>query len=108
MEYTGLPQYLSAALENVQRRALSIMWPGVRYEVALARAVLSTLAARRNLLCARFIANIAPDHPLNPLINSKLIDIPAHYSLRSGSQHRLLPKRTDRFSKFVTIKFKPG
>ena len=31
--------------------------------------------------------------------------LPYHYSLRSGSQQRLLPTRTDRFSKFVTIKF---
>ena len=46
--------------------------------------------------------------PLVPLINSRLIDISTHYLLRSGSQHCLLPARTDRFSKFVAIKFKPG
>ena len=86
---------LSAALENVQRRALSIIWPGVRYEEALASEGLSTLAARRDLLCTRFIANIMPDHPLYPLINSRIIDISAHYSLRSGSKYRLLPARSD-------------
>ena len=59
-------------------------------------------------LCTRFIANIVPDHPLYPLINSTLIDISVHYSLTSGSQYRLLPARIDKFSKFVTIKFKPG
>ena len=78
MVYAGLPQYLSAALENVQRRALAIISPGFSYDVALASAGLSTLAARRDLLCTRFIANIVPDHPLYPLINSRLIDIPAH------------------------------
>ena len=108
MVYAQLPQFLSAALENVQRRTLSIILAGVRYEVAFTSAGLPTLAARRDLLCTRFIANIEPDHPLYPLINSRLIDIPAHCSLISGSQHRLLPTRTDRFSKFVTIKFKPG
>ena len=40
--YAGLPQYLSASLENIQRRALSIIWPSIRYEVALASARLST------------------------------------------------------------------
>ena len=39
--YAGLPQYLSEALANVQHRALSIIWPGVRYDVALASAGLS-------------------------------------------------------------------
>ena len=85
-----------------------IFWPGVRYEVALASAGLSTLAARRDLLCTRFIANIVPDRPLYPVINSRLVDISAHHSLRSGSRYRLLPARTDRFSKFVTIEFMPG
>ena len=62
--YAGLPQYLIAALGNVQHRALSIIWPGVRYEVALARADLPSPAPGRDLLCSRFIANIVPDHPL--------------------------------------------
>ena len=109
--YGGLPQYLSAVLKNVQGRAVSIIWPGVCYEVAFASAGLPTLAARRDLLsllCTRFIAGIVPDHPLYPLINGRLIDIPVHYSLRSGRQHRLLHTRTDRLSRFVTTKFKPG
>ena len=76
--------------------------------MALGSAGLPTLAARRDLLGTHFIGSTVPDQPLYPLINSRLIDIPAHYSLRSGSQHRLLPTRTDRFSKFVTMRFKPG
>ena len=44
--FSHMPQYLSSALERIQERAMSIIFPGGRYEVALARAGLATQEAR--------------------------------------------------------------
>ena len=35
--FADLPKYLARYLENVQKRALSIIWPGILYETALAK-----------------------------------------------------------------------
>ena len=33
--FADLPKYLACYLENVQKRALSIIWPGISHETAL-------------------------------------------------------------------------
>ena len=34
--FADLPTYLACYLENMQKRALFIIWPGISYEIALA------------------------------------------------------------------------
>ena len=56
LEYTttlfaGLPKYLTGYLENVRKRALSIIWPGISYETALDKAALSTLSDCGKVSC---------------------------------------------------------
>ena len=46
-------RYLSSALERIQERAMPIIFPGVRYKVALARAGLATLEARQADACCK-------------------------------------------------------
>ena len=68
--FAGLPKKLARYLENVQKRALSIIWPGISYETALEKAALSTLSDRWTVACIKFIGKARPGNPLYPLIHS--------------------------------------
>ena len=58
-------------LENVQKRALSIIWPGISYETALDKAALSTLSDRQAVSCIKFIGKVRPGNPLYPLMHNR-------------------------------------
>ena len=54
--FANLPQYLSKALERVQKRALRIIFGlDLSYEDTLVRAGLLSLEARRHLACNKFV-----------------------------------------------------
>ena len=52
--FADLPKYLACYLENVQKRALSIIWPGILYETALDKAALSTLSDFLAVSCTHY------------------------------------------------------
>ena len=64
--FADSPKYLACYLENVQKRALSIIWPGISYETALDKAALSTLSDRRAVSCIKFIGKVRPGNPFIP------------------------------------------
>ena len=89
LEYTsavfaGLLKYLACYIKNVQKRALSIIWPGISYETALDKAALSTLSDRRTVSCIKFIGKVRPGNPLYPLIHNRVVPISTSVCLRSG------------------------
>ena len=69
----------------MQKRALSIIWPGISYETALDKAALSTLSDRRTVSCIKFIGKVRPGNPLYPLIHNRVVPISTSVCLRSGS-----------------------
>ena len=69
----------------MQKRALSITWPGISYETALDKAALSTLSDRRTVSCIKFIGKVRPGNPLYPLIHNRVVPISTSVCLRSGS-----------------------
>ena len=81
--FAGLPKNLACYLENVQKRALSIIWPGISYETALDQAVLSTLFDCRTVSCIKFIGKVWPGNPLYPLIHNRMVPISTSVCLRS-------------------------
>ena len=81
--FAGLPKYLACYLENMQKRALSITWPGISYETALEQAALSTLSDRRTVSCIKFIGKVRPGNPLYPLIHNRVVPISTSVCLRS-------------------------
>ena len=97
--------YLACYLENVQKRPLSIVWPGISYETALDKAALSTLSDRRAVSCIKFIGKVRPGNPLYPLIHNRVVPISTSVCLRSGSSSRPMATRTERFSNFVSVKY---
>lgn len=92
----NLPQYLSDQIENIQKRALRIIFPALKYIDSMSRAKLTTLHERRSVLCNRFFSNmISPSHKLNALVPPRNV---LTYNLRTHAT-LLEPKcRTDRFS----------
>ena len=98
-------KYLACYLENVQKRALSIIWPGILYETALDKAALSTLSDCLEVSCIKFIGKVQPGNPLYPLIHNRVVPISTSVCLRSGSSSRPMATRTERFSNFVSVKY---
>ncbi|PFX20773.1 putative RNA-directed DNA polymerase from transposon BS [Stylophora pistillata] len=70
--FADLPKYLDNALEDVQKRALSIIWPDLLYDHTLEKAAIQSLSARRAAACERFIRKIRPGHPLYPHIHERI------------------------------------
>ena len=93
----ALPQYLSDDIERVQKRALSIISPGQRYEATLNRFSLTTLKSRRLELCKKLFNTISsPSHELSSLLP------PSHqteYNLRQCRLYNLPRICTERFKR---------
>ena len=62
--------------------ALSIIWPGISYDIALEKAALSTLSDRRAVSCIKFIGKVRPGNPLYPLIHNRVVPISTSVCLR--------------------------
>ena len=105
--FAGLPKYLACYLENVQKRVLSILWPGISYETELDKAALPTLSDRRTVSWIKFIVKVWPGNPLYPLtcIHNRVVPISTSGCLRSGSSSKPMAKRTESFSNFVCVEY---
>ena len=91
----SLPQYLSAEIERVQKRALAIISPLMSYDNNLDRFRLSTLFSRRHEHChALFDVISSPSHRLNSLLPPRH---ESHYSLRRNRKFTIPVLNTERF-----------
>ena len=91
----ALPQYLSAEIERVQKRALSIMNPSHTYEANLAQFGLVTLHKRRQELCDNQFERISTtSHKLSYLLPPN--HCPNRH-LRKCHEYDLPQIHTDRF-----------
>ena len=84
--WQDIPAYLSEAIEQVQNRALNIIYPKAEsYAHALQLGNLERLDDRRVHLCYKYKAKMkSPSHPLHHLLPSPLLDVP-NYPLRHKS-----------------------
>ena len=109
--WQNIPEYLSDAIETLQKRALKIIFPTAEsYTEALQLAQLKTLAERRHDLCMKYMERMkCSDHPLNHLLPRPVADI-CHYNLRRHSERFYLYNnatmcRTKRTQSFFTFKY---
>ena len=109
--WQAIPDYLSNALESVQKRALRIIFPKAEtYAEALRLAEIKTLAERRQELCIRYMNKMRQeDHPLNHLLPTP-IRKPQKYNMRHVSKDHYLYRnalfcRTKRAESFFTFKY---
>lgn len=103
--FANLSVCLSNALERVQKRALSIMLPGVNYREAMEQTGLATLEKRREEACEKFMQSLKMGNPLLPLCRGMVSDSKSQqYNLRSRTLHKK-PVNTVRFETFVSYKY---
>ena len=92
----ALPVYLSNAIERVQRRVTSIIFPGISYGERLERANLTTLHERRRQACGKIFSEIS-NNPTHKLFNLLPMRDDVTYDLRNKRNFELPIGRTNRF-----------
>ncbi len=91
----GLTSGESNTLEQIQRRALRVVYPDYTYEQALDETQLELLSSRRDSLCDQFFMNMClPDSKLNYLLNTR--DPSGHDTRFPEYYHCPMPK-TERY-----------
>jgi hypothetical protein len=91
----ALPHYLSADIERVQKRALSIIDPSKTYDANMGQFGLTTLHNRRQELCDNQFERISvPSHKLFSLLPPRL---GPNLNLRKYHEYDLPRIHTDRF-----------
>ena len=95
--HTSLTKHDTKTLENIQKRAMSVIFPGLNYHGALKTSKLPTLSTstRRDLLCKEFFMQISkPEHKLNYLLEK----IHEHYyKLRHNQKYKIAIPHTERY-----------
>ncbi len=94
MGHTILPNYLSDTIENIQKRSLRIMHPGLDYETALTVTGIPTLRERSTDICKDYFNKINknPGHKLHGLLPDTH-QLP--YKMRDASVSRRRPRHTN-------------
>ncbi len=70
--HTGLTKQDTDLIEQIQRRALNVIYPDKSYLEALSHASLTTLSDRRESLCQSFFMNVCQEnHRLNYLLSKR-------------------------------------
>ena len=90
---SGLTNDQSSSLEQIQKRALKIIFPTMTYDQALSNNNISTLATRRLLLAKRFFDNVTKYS--NPVHN--LLHLNTSRRLRSTAKFEIPKVKTDRY-----------
>ena len=88
----------------MQKRALSIISPGVSYQEVLCQSDLAPLEARRAESCVNFMESVKFGNPLPPICEGLLVNNKSKYNLRHQLQHKVIAN-TNRFKDFVTFRY---
>ena len=93
--HNALPAYLSAELEQLQKRAMRIIFPFVPYRDALHQANLETLSGRRQSITTKLFNSITcnSDHKLHGLLPPRNS---CEFSLRRKRNFNVPPAKTKR------------
>ena len=95
--HNNLPVYLSNQVEQIQKRALRIIFPSLTYDQAMLTANLPSLHDRRSTLCNRLFHHMLDQrHKLNSLVPPHRVN---ECNLRQNRPFKVPVCRTDRFHK---------
>ena len=100
--HPGLTKYLSSDLENIQKRALCVIFPDCSYETALQKLDLCTLDERRTEACLNFFDSMQdPHHKLHHLLPETRHP---KYNLRHHTKYTITKNKTARLTnKLVSV-----
>ena len=98
-----IPNYLCKHIEQIQRRAMRIIFPTKSYAEALRHSKLLTLEERRQRMCDKLFKEIVeyPNHKLHPLL--PVLNTDTTYSLRTSRTFKHPKYKTDRFTNTFII-----
>ena len=100
-----IPLYLEDTIESIQKRALAVIFPGDPYDEALRSPGVTTLTARRDYTCKRFIQNIKTPGILSNLLPN-ITEVSHGYTLRPGQiRHHIVLANTSSLNNFFTYIF---
>ena len=102
--FYDLPAFLCCALERMQKRALSIMLPGVSCQEVLCQSGLAPLEAGRAESYVNFMKSVKSGNPLLSICEGLLVNNESKYNLRHQLQHKVIVN-TYRFKDFVTFRY---
>ena len=88
---------LNNQLEDIQRRALRIVYPQMSYKDSIKQLNLPTLYDRRELLCETFFKNKNATRPNSKLSNLLPVPAPKNYNLRKQRRLPFFKCRTNTF-----------
>ena len=100
--FSDLPAFLCCTLERMQKRALSVILPGVLYWEAPCQSGLALLESRRAESCINFMKSVKSGNPLLPICEGLLVNNESKYNLRHQLQHKVVVN-TNTFKDFVTF-----
>ena len=92
----AIPNYLCKHIEQIQRRAMRVIFPTKSYAEALLHSKLLILEERRQRMCDKLFKEIVedPNHKLHPLLPELSTD--TTYSLRTSRTFKHPKYKTDR------------
>ena len=91
----SLPAFLSDEIEQIQRRSVKIICPGLSYTDRLKELDLTALVDRREFLCKRFyVNNFGSLSNISDLLPKKNVHL---YDFRNARNTPLFKTRTSRF-----------
>ena len=102
MAHKSLTKHDTETLENIQKRAMSVKFPGLNYHDALKTSKFPALSTRRDLLCKAFFMQVSrPEQKLNYLLE-KRHEHP--YELRLNQKYKIEIPHTERYkSSFLSF-----
>ena len=94
----GLTMEQSEDIERIQKRALRIMYPELKYHEALMESNLKTLTDRRDDMCVQLIKDMSnPNHKLNHLLPKKTSQIKQRDTRMNEATYYNFACKTERF-----------
>ena len=104
--WQDISEYLSDAIEPIQRRALRIIFPNSSYQQALDQANLTSLADHRIFICKKLMADMRNDSRPISFLARQVMTRSILYQLRSGTtKTTTTTKKTKRANDLFTFRF---
>ena len=101
--FSNLSNYLANDMENIQKCALSIIYPFTSCKDALAKTGITSFKQSCENACVNVKKRVSPENPTFSLIQSRIVQSSLTYCQRSNRSFTTLPSDTDCCTNFVQM-----
>ena len=103
--WQDISEYLSDAIESIQRRALRIIFPNSSYQQTLDQANLTSLADRRIFICKKLMADMRNESNPKSFLAPQVMTRSILYQLRSGNTKTTTTMKRTKRTTFLLLGF---